>query len=92
MYGVGGGGGLIFELTSETSGMDSSYVSVHSSSHILFALEAPKSKYLALKFRIWGVWRILADFFFGFWFFESVERKNDFFRSKLELTLNLGNF
>ena len=76
--------------------MDSSYNSVHSSSHILFALEAPKSKYLALKFWIWGT---LADFggFLAekiaiFQFFESVECKNDFFRFKLDLALILGNF
>ena len=56
MYAFAGGGGgpppLFFEFSSETSGMDSSYNSVHSSSHILFALEAPKSKYLALKFGV----------------------------------------
>ena len=60
--GVGGPHPLFFEFSSETSGMDSSYNSVHSSSHILFALEAPKWKYLALKFWVGGVWRILADF------------------------------
>ncbi len=62
MYAFAGGHPLFFEFSSETSGMNSSYNSVHSSSHILFALEAPKSKYLALKFWVGGVWRILADF------------------------------